>query len=233
MSGGGGDSFLARWSRRKQAVREAEAGESEAESARGRAALDTNEASADAAPAAIEPSAVEDAEASEPLPRIEELSAEGDLSAFLRKNVPAALKSAAIRKMWSLDPAIRDFVGPSEYAWDFNQPGSMPGFGPLDGKQAVVDFLSTVQNGLARAETALDPPPVEAAGGSAAPPEQEASTPADFPAAASMEDRVDPSQVAENPSAPSADAAQAAALAEASRRPETAARPRHGSALPR
>jgi hypothetical protein len=29
--------------------------------------------------------------------------------------------------MWALDPAIRDFVGPVDYAWDFNDPAGLPG----------------------------------------------------------------------------------------------------------
>lgn len=29
------------------------------------------------------------------------------------------------------DPAIRRFIGPSDYAWDFNAPRGMPGFAPL------------------------------------------------------------------------------------------------------
>src|SRR5690606_12871261 len=30
--------------------------------------------------------------------------------------------------MWSLDPGIRDFMGPADYAWDFNAPDGVPGF---------------------------------------------------------------------------------------------------------
>jgi hypothetical protein len=37
--------------------------------------------------------------------------------------------------VWSSDPAIRDFVGLSENSWDFNAPGAMPGFGPIDGEE--------------------------------------------------------------------------------------------------
>jgi hypothetical protein len=29
------------------------------------------------------------------------------------------------------DPAIRRFIGPAEYAWDFNSPRGVPGFAPL------------------------------------------------------------------------------------------------------
>jgi len=96
-----------------------------------------------------EPLEDEAADPAEPLPRLEDLTAESDLTAFLRKGVPLALKSAALRKMWSLDPGIRDYVGPSEYAWDFNQPGSMAGFGPIDAtKETVVDFLSKTVRAL-------------------------------------------------------------------------------------
>lgn len=67
--------------------------------------------------------------APEDLPKVEDLTAESDISAFLQKGVPNALRAAALRRAWSLDPAIRDHVGPSEYAWDFNDPSSIPGFG--------------------------------------------------------------------------------------------------------
>jgi hypothetical protein len=33
-----------------------------------------------------------------------------------------------LRRAWSLDPAIRDFIGPADYAWDFNAPDGVPGF---------------------------------------------------------------------------------------------------------
>src|SRR5690606_19004015 len=150
MSSGNENPF-ARWSRRKRAALSDEA----------HAAPETKEAGdeaaahgdVDASPQQPEPAQPEAAEAqaadpAEPLPRLEDLTAESDLTAFLKKGVPLALKSAALRKMWSLDPGIRDYVGPSEYAWDFNQPGSMAGFGPLDAKETVVDFLSKTVRAL-------------------------------------------------------------------------------------
>jgi hypothetical protein len=42
------------------------------------------------------------------------------------------LARAALRRAWSSDSAIRDFVGLSENSWDFNAPEAMPGFGPID-----------------------------------------------------------------------------------------------------
>jgi hypothetical protein len=53
------------------------------------------------------------------------------VSAFLRPGVPAELTQAALRRAWVTDPAIRDFVGLAENAWDFNAPGGVPGFEPL------------------------------------------------------------------------------------------------------
>ena len=62
------------------------------------------------------------------LPPIESLTAESDIAAFLRPQVPAALRTAALRRVWTLDPAIRDYVGPADYAWDYNAPDGMAGF---------------------------------------------------------------------------------------------------------
>jgi hypothetical protein len=39
-----------------------------------------------------------------------------------------------LKALWR-DPVIRDYVGLSDYAWDFNAPGGVPGFGPLNPKQ--------------------------------------------------------------------------------------------------
>jgi Protein of unknown function (DUF3306) len=65
------------------------------------------------------------------LPTIESIDAGTDVSAFLRPGVPAELTQAALRRAWVTDPAIRDFVGLAENAWDFNAPGGVPGFEPL------------------------------------------------------------------------------------------------------
>jgi hypothetical protein len=65
------------------------------------------------------------------LPSIESLGADSDVRAFLAVGVPAELTRAALRRAWSADPAIRDFIGLSENSWDFNAPGGVPGFGSL------------------------------------------------------------------------------------------------------
>jgi hypothetical protein len=133
------DDFLSRWSRRKRAARSAEAEPDAAAQPAGGTAAEPDPQPA-AAPAATEPP--------EPLPRVEDLTPDSDLAAFLREGVPRALRNAAMRKMWSLDPAVRDYIGPSEYAWDFNQPGSMAGFGALGPGPSIAGLLSTARRVL-------------------------------------------------------------------------------------
>ena len=69
------------------------------------------------------------------LPSLESIGANSDVRAFLQRGVPVNLTRAALRRAWSADPAIRDFVGLSENSWDFNAPDSIPGFGSLDADQ--------------------------------------------------------------------------------------------------
>ena len=69
------------------------------------------------------------------LPTIDSIGAESNIRAFLEAGVPDDLARAALRRVWSLDHTIRDFVGLSENSWDFNAPGAMAGFGPIDGEE--------------------------------------------------------------------------------------------------
>jgi hypothetical protein len=66
------------------------------------------------------------------LPPIESIGADSDIRAFLAVGVPADITRAALRRTWSSDHVIRDFVGLSENSWDFNAIGAMPGFGSID-----------------------------------------------------------------------------------------------------
>ncbi|EFH12037.1 DUF3306 domain-containing protein, partial [Teichococcus cervicalis] len=132
-----GEGFLSRWSRRKRGV-EPEAPEPEAP--------------APAAPQAAAPAAAPPAEPEfdlSSLPSLESLTAESDFTAFLRPQVPWALRQAALRRMWSLDVGIRDFVGPADYAWDFNAPDGVPGF--------ALELGGDVKRLLAQAIGAPDP----------------------------------------------------------------------------
>jgi hypothetical protein len=66
------------------------------------------------------------------VPPIESITADTDIRAFLAPGVPGELACGALRRAWATDPKIRDFVGPADYDWDFNDPGSLPGFGSLE-----------------------------------------------------------------------------------------------------
>ena len=63
--------------------------------------------------------------------RSNSISANSDIRAFLQPGVPPDLSRAALRRAWSADPAIRDFIGLVENGWDFNDPNGIPGFGPI------------------------------------------------------------------------------------------------------
>jgi Protein of unknown function (DUF3306) len=66
------------------------------------------------------------------VPRIESITADTDVRRFLAPGVPPELTRAALRRAWTADPKIRDFVGLADYDWDFNTPGTMAGFGSLE-----------------------------------------------------------------------------------------------------
>jgi hypothetical protein len=125
------EGFLSRWSRRKRAI---EAGRPVAEP------------EAAATPEVVPPAAPAEPEAPPfditTLPAIDSLTAASDFTAFLRKEVPVALQRAALRRAWSLDPAIRDFVGPADYAWDYNAPDGVPG--------ASLDLVGDLRERLAQ-----------------------------------------------------------------------------------
>jgi hypothetical protein len=158
------EKFLDRWSRRKR-----EAGdESPPIEAK------------DVAKAPLPPDGEEKEAAKEPpfdpasLPPIESINAESDIRAFLKPGVPPDLSRAALRRAWSADPAIRDFIGLVENGWDFNDPNGIPGFGPIvasdvAGLLARVIGAPLAENTAPRQVAALDgnpeqisPPPAEA-----------------------------------------------------------------------
>lgn len=242
------DNLFSRWSRRKLAARPDDAhalpevNEAPGEKAASHVVADSQPPRPDP----VQPEAEAEAGPAEPLPRLEDLTAESDLTAFLKKGVPSALRNAALRKIWSLDPAIRDYVGPSEYAWDFNQPGSMAGFGPLDAKETVVGFLSRTARAIEPdAEPTVTPQPPDAAS------ERSESTPSDtatntaidtevpepFPVAEPLEGRL-PEEGADTAYGISSEAESAARqnlpdTDEPSLTPDPPSRPRHGGAMPR
>src|ERR687896_446402 len=124
------ENFLARWSRRKRDIEQSEAEKLE---------TPADESTCDSAPQAPGAGATTDsagetaaeAENFDPanLPPLESITAETDIRAYFARGVPAELARAALRRAWASDPAIRDFVGLAENAWDFTAPETIPGFG--------------------------------------------------------------------------------------------------------
>lgn len=105
------------------------------------------------------------------LPSLESIESNSDIRAFLQRGVPASLTHAALRRAWSADPAIRDFVGLSENSWDFNAPNSVPGFGALNAdevRQAAARFFG----GLTEETTGQTPAEMHESAGNSAETEQ-------------------------------------------------------------
>jgi hypothetical protein len=126
------ENFLARWSRRKQEAAQPERpapkpGADEPAPTPDDVALPATPSRAASAPAGSPKPAFDPAS----LPPLESITAATDMRAFLAPGVPAELTRAALRRAWAADPAIRDFVGLAENAWDFTKPGEIPGFGDL------------------------------------------------------------------------------------------------------
>ncbi|OQM73908.1 DUF3306 domain-containing protein [Manganibacter manganicus] len=245
---GNGDNILARWSRRKLAARSEAPAVAESDREKEQAPdeiADDGDASVPEPDASEEDAAESDeAEVVASLPRIEELTAESDISAFLKKGVPAVLKRAALRRVWSIDPGIRDYVGPSEYAWDFNQPGAMTGFGPIEAKEAVVGFLSKAVRAVdiatepAEAGQPAEPPPEQSADASAdtTPAGEETEAPSPQKPADESSGADTPTLAAETKTSPPAEGRAHSASPDdsnSSRPVEAVARPRHGGAMPR
>ena len=77
------------------------------------------------------------------LPPIESIEAGTDITAFMRAGVPSELRHAALRRAWSADASIRDFVGLNENYWsDVTGPSGVAGFGDLDAGLDVKRMVS-------------------------------------------------------------------------------------------
>jgi hypothetical protein len=72
--------------------------------------------------------------------------------------VPEKLRIAALRRAWTVNPAIRDFRGLQENDWNFNDLNSTPGFGELgpevDVKRMVAQILGEAPRLALAAEAA-------------------------------------------------------------------------------
>jgi hypothetical protein len=123
------EDFLKRWSQRKHDC-------AEAEQAKRPAPEDVKPAEVGRSIEQVE--ARKPAEPSEPvfdvkdLPPIDSITAATDIRPFLAPGVPVDIARAALRRVWSVDRRIRDFVGLADYDWDYHAVGGAAGFGPLE-----------------------------------------------------------------------------------------------------
>lgn len=135
------ENFLSRWSRVKQQVAREHAKPDKAPAPQPGddvAATETALAQKDAA----------DSFDVSTLPPVESITAATDIRDFLRAGVPAELTKAALRKVWTSDPAIRDFIGIAENQWDFTDPNGIPGFGPMAPTDDVADLVAKAMGKL-------------------------------------------------------------------------------------
>jgi hypothetical protein len=129
-----GKSFLSRWSQRKQEAKQPD--------------RDAPASDADAPSAPVAESEAEPEFDLSSLPKLEDLTATTDITAFLRKGVPESLRNAALRKSWALDPAIRNYVNPAlDYAYDWNTPGGVPGSSEIGAGMDVARLVSQIMGG--------------------------------------------------------------------------------------
>lgn len=146
--------FLKRWSRRKRqdtsqtAERNPAAVDDAADKAKAPASQEfairstsgQNEALQRSAPAGSSQDETEPLDLAS-LPKPDELKPDSDIRAFLDRRVPEATRNAALKRIWTLDPTIRDFIEVAENQWDWNTPGGAPGYEPIEDAQTVARLL--------------------------------------------------------------------------------------------
>jgi hypothetical protein len=216
------DNFIARWSRLKRSSAHATKAGAETGKPHAQQGGDAEAARPRATPREAHPNPDPPFDPAT-LPPIESIVAGSDIRAFLRKGVPAELTNAALRRAWAADPAIRDFIGLAENQWDFTDPASIPGFGPLEATDGLRQLVAQATGELRGAADAV------VSSGDSHPRSADGEVP---PAAvanpvSAAEPHADPDgdQVATAPAAPQHPADGSGRL--------PASRRAHGSALPR
>lgn len=134
------DGAFSRWSRRKLASRSTAAEKAGAQETPGTAEI-VPEASVDAGTAARPGEPLSDTEHLERhgLPDPETLQAGDDVAAFMKADIPDALKRRALRRLWVNNPALANLDGLVEYGEDYTNSAVVP---------AVINTLYKVGRGL-------------------------------------------------------------------------------------
>jgi Protein of unknown function (DUF3306) len=212
------ENFISRWSRRK---REAADEKAQGEQPGIADAAKETDRSADLS---SEESKLAKADAAEfdpaSLPPIESIEAGTDITAFMRAGVSSELRHAALRRAWSADASIRDFVGLNENYWsDVTGPAGVAGFGDLGPGVDVKRMVSELFGESPSPKAEHDPSNASGASAAASRPTSEAK-PASMPEPNTTEGgRSDVTKVAASQNDPADD------------RVEHRAARRHGSAL--
>jgi len=235
------ENFLARWSRRKRDLEQSEAEKletpadestSESELPQATRAVATRDSSGETAAEAenFDPAS---------LPPLESITAETDIRGYFARGVPAELARAALRRVWASDPAIRDFVGLSENAWDFNAPETIPGFGPITASDDVAGMMRRLMGEGPAAEPAgASPPPAASPQAPEIPetlPDQQVALAGGGPDSEPTSDQPSRRQADERDESGGANSEMPATEAEPAANPDIPALPArgHGGALPR
>ena len=160
MTGANRASWLARWARRKAAVRKASAPAVAAPAAPAADRPPTERVenpppAGDAPMAQIAPPAARPATEfrTGDLPPVESLGYESDFSPYLRPGVPEALRQQALRKLWRTNPVLANLDGLNDYDEDYSAVGMI---------EEAVDTLFRIGRGMADSGVASDTAPPEA-----------------------------------------------------------------------
>lgn len=192
--------FLSRWSRRKRSRARQDG-----------AAAPTETAVADddggGQPVALMPESAGDMTRSqadpdlsaEALPDPETLTLDSDFTVYLRENVPAPLRQAALRRLWRLDPVFANLDGLNEYDLDYraihaavkNVISSYQVGKGMPGRAVAADEKNSVEPD--RESDAVDPSPAKEPTDAARQQEEQDPSPATDPAGPQdLSDEVEP-----------------------------------------
>ncbi|MGD9923075.1 MAG: DUF3306 domain-containing protein [Pseudorhodoplanes sp.] len=154
------EDFLKRWARRKREAK-IEPGTDPKHEQAAASNVSKSEGPSQALPAHAGDAHQRDASSTEifdisKLPSLDSIGPATDIRVFMQAGVPQAISRAALRRAWSADPAIRDFIGLSENSWDFTASDGMHGFGALDPAEAKRLLARLLNDGAGEDECIAD-----------------------------------------------------------------------------